>query len=78
MSGWCQSCTAPLDNPAFKGSSDVYCKYCIDEKGNLKPREVVKQGIIQWFRGWHPNVTDEQLSDRAEHFMKAMPAWVDK
>ena len=28
----------PLSSPEAKGQSDIYCKYCSDEAGNLRPR----------------------------------------
>jgi len=78
MSTYCLSCTAPLSNPEFKGASDTYCKYCSDAKGKLKSRDEVKQGIVEWFKTWHPAASVKTLSARAEHFMKAMPAWAEK
>ena len=73
---FCQSCTAPLDNPEFKGASDIYCKYCTDENGDLKSYEEIKKGITMSFLGWQ-DVSEEVASQRAEYFMKAMPAWAD-
>lgn len=73
---FCHACTAPLDNPEFKGASDIYCKLCTDENGNLKPYEEIKKGITMWFLSWQ-GVSEEVASQRAEYFMKAMPAWAD-
>ncbi len=78
MKGWCNSCTAPLDNSEFKGPSDIYCRYCSDEAGKLKPRDVVKKGIAGWLKSWAPDIDDQTAMVRAEHFMKAMPAWAEK
>ena len=78
MSEFCHSCTAPLNIPEFKGISEIYCKYCADEAGNLKPYEEIKQGIASRFKGWHGDISDETALTRAEHFMRAMPAWADK
>jgi hypothetical protein len=50
----CHSCCAPLDNPEMKGVSDKYCKYCADDKGNLKPRADVQKAIAHWFKTWQP------------------------
>ena len=75
---FCQSCTAPLDNPEFKGSSDIYCKYCTDDTGKLKSYEEIKQGIASWFKGWQGDISDEEVQKRAEFFMKAMPAWAEE
>ena len=74
MSEFCHSCTAPLSNPTFKGSSDTYCKHCTDENGNLKPREEVRQGIAGWLASWQGGISKEVALTRADHFMKGLPA----
>lgn len=77
MAEFCHSCTAPLSAPNFKGPSEIYCKYCTDDKGNLKPREWVREGISQWFLSWQPGITKEIALKRADVFMQAMPAWAE-
>lgn len=77
MDQYCQSCSAPLSAPSFKGPSEDYCKHCTDEKGNLKSREEIKMGISMWLKSWQPGLDDEKATVRAEHFMKAMPAWAE-
>ena len=74
---FCHSCAAPLDNPEFKGAAENYCKYCTDEAGSLKDKEQIKEGIVQWFKGWQPDLDDETAHKRAESYMKSMPAWAD-
>lgn len=61
--------------PTGKRPQSDYCQHCTDENGNLKPREEVKAGIAGWFMSWQGEITQEQAMKRAEHFMKAMPAW---
>lgn len=77
MGSYCHSCTMPLDMPEAKGPSDTYCKHCTDGSGNLRPREEVKRGIASWLKSWQTDVTEQQALKRAEHFMRAMPAWAD-
>jgi hypothetical protein len=77
MDKYCQSCTMPLSMPDAKGPSDDYCKYCTDDKGNLKPRAAVQQGIAGWFKSWQPNLDDAKAMKRADHFMKGLPAWAE-
>jgi hypothetical protein len=72
---FCHSCTAPLENPEFKGVAENLCKYCADDKGNLKPRAEVQQGIAHWFKMWQPGLDDTKALRRADIFMQAMPAW---
>lgn len=76
MDSYCQSCAAPL-KPEFKGKSDSYCKYCSDQSGKLKSRDAAKQGIAQWFQEWQ-KIDAKKAADRAEHYMKSMPAWADR
>jgi hypothetical protein len=73
----CYSCSAPLHMPEFKGPAENYCKYCTDDQGNLKPREEIKRGITEWFRSWQPGIDHEKAAERAELFMRSMPAWAD-
>ncbi len=77
MDKFCFSCSAPLNMPDYKGPAESYCKYCTDEKGNLKPREEIMKGIAQWFQSWQPDLDEDKALTRAEHFMKSMPAWAD-
>ncbi len=75
MDKFCLSCAAPLNNPAFKSASEDYCKYCADEKGNLKSHDEVRAAIAHWFLSWQPGVDQQKAEARAEQYMKAMPAW---
>ena len=75
MAGHCHACTAPLDDLQFKGASDIYCKWCSDEKGILRPREHVQEGIARWFMTWQPGLTKEVALKRANLFMQGLPAW---
>lgn len=77
MQKFCYSCGAPVDMPDFKGPSENFCKYCTDETGELKSRETVKAGISQYLKGWQPDLTEDQAEIRADHYMKAMPAWAE-
>ena len=77
MNKFCYSCGAPLESPDFKGPAENYCKYCTDESGNLKDREIVKGGMMQFLKSWQPDLDDTQAAIRADHYMKAMPAWAD-
>jgi len=67
----------PLGSPEARGPSEIYCRYCSDETGNLKSREEIKRGIAMWLKSWQEGITEEQALERAEHFMRAMPAWAE-
>jgi len=75
MSDHCHACAVSLHMPEFKGLSDIYCKYCTDDQGHLKPRDQVQNGIAHWLKSWSPDITDAQAHERAAIYMKAMPAW---
>jgi hypothetical protein len=77
VANFCHSCAVPLDSPEFKGTSDIYCKYCCDENGNLHDRAVVRNGISQWFKSWQPDINDATAAARADLYMRSMPAWAD-
>ncbi len=77
MDKYCYSCSAPLEMSEFKGPAENYCKYCTDEKGNLKTREEIHKGIAGWLKTWQPEIDEETAQARATHFMKAMPAWAE-
>lgn len=77
MDQFCHSCGAPLGVPEFKGPADNYCKHCTDEAGNLRSREQTQQGIARWLKSWQPDLDGATALARADHYMKAMPAWAD-
>lgn len=78
MISYCHSCGGPLADPSLKGPTDVFCRYCADPQGNLRPQEQIRQGIAQWLKSWQPGITDEEARARAGHYMRAMPAWAGK
>ena len=77
MASMCYSCAAPLDNPAFKGIHQDYCKYCTDDSGKLRKKEEVQKGIAGWMKMWQPGIDDAVAMQRAGIYMKSMPAWAD-
>ena len=73
----CESCGMPMVRLEDHGGGrlDVhYCKYCTDQAGGLKPREEIRQGMIDF-----TVVTQRKSIEDAEKFvdsyMKKMPAW---
>lgn len=75
MSTSCQSCGMPL---AADAAQVVYCGFCVDEAGRLRPKEQVQTGIARWLEGFAPEGTGADFMERAGHYMKAMPAWAEK
>jgi hypothetical protein len=72
---FCHSCLAPLSDPDNRGASDLYCRYCSDESGQLLPRPEVLEVMTDWFMQWQPSLDREEARRRADSYMSAMPAW---
>ena len=82
MAKHCFSCAFPLGEPGDpecegRGPHADFCKWCVDSHGNLHSREVVQQAVAVWFQGWQPDLDPANALARAEHYMKAMPAWAE-
>jgi hypothetical protein len=77
MAKFCYSCTNPIKSPLFGRSDTNYCNDCIDNYGNLLPRETIRDGIAKWLQSWEGNISYQTAYERAGHFMKAMPAWAE-
>lgn len=73
----CQSCGMPMVRLEDHGGGrlDVhYCKYCTDAQGELKPREQVRQGMIDLMvTARRKSIEDAEKF--VDNFMKKMPAW---
>lgn len=75
MNKFCYSCGAPLWMEEFQGPIETMCKYCVDDKGELKPKDEIKVGIAEWLKVWQPDLDDANALKRADYYMKAMPVW---
>jgi hypothetical protein len=71
----CRSCSASVHEMHNQGVSDHYCRYCSDERGQLRPREEVRQILARWLGHWQGEIPPDEAARRADSFMKAMPAW---
>lgn len=72
---FCHSCCMPLDMPEAGKAHGNLCGYCSDDQGNLKPREVVQAGVAEWLEQVAPGASKAEYLRRADHYLKAMPAW---
>jgi len=71
----CQSCGLPLTDAK---PGQMYCGYCTDEAGKLKPYEVVFQGTVAgYFMGMKKMPRAEAEQAAREHLAR-MPAWVGR
>lgn len=68
----CQSCGMPL---ADAKPGEMYCHYCLDENGELRPYAQVFEGTVQgYFMGMQGMERAAAEKAAAEHLAK-MPAW---
>lgn len=73
----CQSCGMPMQGPADFGggkTDNLYCRYCTDASGNLLPKEVVRQNMIQFYTQT-VGKTAEEATLEVDKIMATMPAW---
>jgi hypothetical protein len=72
---FCNSCGIILDGNIGKEAAPNYCQYCVDEKGNLKAKEEIQNGVAEWLKSFTPKEGNPDFMKRAENYMNAMPAW---
>jgi uncharacterized glyoxalase superfamily protein PhnB len=71
----CQSCGMPL---AEAEPGQMYCSYCTDDNGHLKPYDVVLEGTIQGYFMGMQKMPREQAEQAAREHLAKMPAWVNQ
>lgn len=74
----CQSCGMPMAADADHGggkADNPYCKYCTDPAGNLKSKEEVREGMINFQMQQSPGKTREEIEKEVDAHMAQMPAW---
>ncbi len=74
---FCHSCAKPLMGEEGKDYRGNYCGFCSDENGDLYPRELVQKGLAEWLKQWAPQGGPDFM-ERADNYLKAMPAWVEE
>ncbi len=77
MNKFCNSCGIPLDGKVAKEAAENFCNYCVDDKGDLKPRQVIQAGVADWLKSVAPTEKKGDFMKRADHYLKAMPAWAE-
>ncbi len=66
----CESCSMPIE-------SGRYCRYCVDESGELQPFDVRFERMVQWMIKNDPALGRTEAESRTRAHMRAMPAWKD-
>jgi hypothetical protein len=54
-----------------------YCRYCVDDAGQLQPFEERFERMVQWQAKREPNASREQLERKTLAYMAGMPAWTN-
>ncbi len=68
----CQSCGMPL---ADATPGQMYCAYCTDETGHLRPYEQVFEGTVSGFFMAHMKMPRPAAEQAAREHLAKMPAW---
>jgi uncharacterized glyoxalase superfamily protein PhnB len=71
----CQSCGMPLKD-AKPGT--MFCQYCTDEQGHLKPFEAVLEGTTTGYFMAMQKMPRPQAEKAAREMLSKMPAWKGK
>ncbi len=71
----CQSCGMPLADAA---PGQMYCACCLDEKGMLRPYEVVLEGTTTGYFMHMQKLPRDQAEKAAHEHLSKMPAWVSR
>ncbi len=73
----CESCGMTMKDASQHGGEDInnlFCLYCTDETGKLKPREKIREGMIGFYMK-SENKSREEAERFTDEYMKKMPAW---
>lgn len=68
----CQSCGMPLQDSK---PGQMYCGYCTDEKGNLRPYEQVFEGTVTGYFMGMQKMDRKAAEQAATAHLQRMPAW---
>jgi hypothetical protein len=76
----CESCGMPMKSAEDFGGGrpdNLYCVYCTDEAGNLKPYEEVLENM-KGFAIKTMGISGHEALQMAKEGMSKLPAWKDK
>jgi len=71
----CQSCGMPLTDAK---AGQMYCQYCTDEKGRLKPYETVLEGTTVGYFMQMQKLPRPKAEEAAREHLRKMPAWAGR
>ncbi len=73
----CEACGMPMSQPSQHGNGDtgdLYCLYCTDTSGQLKPRSEIREGMIHYVmksENWARDKAEVEVDRQMTH----LPAW---
>ncbi|MFX1416505.1 MAG: zinc ribbon domain-containing protein [Promethearchaeota archaeon] len=73
----CESCGMTMTKAEEFGGHDPnnkHCVYCSDADGNLKPRNEVREGMIQFWMA-RENIDRKTAEEKTDSYMSSQPAW---
>jgi len=71
----CQSCGMPLEEAE---PGQMYCSFCTDEKGQLRPYESVFEGTVAGYFMAHRKMPRAEAEQAAREHLAKMPAWAGR
>ena len=71
----CQSCGMPLEGAE---PGEMYCRYCTDESGALRPYEQVLEGTTTGYFMGMKGMPRAEAAEAARAHLSKMPAWVGR
>jgi hypothetical protein len=76
----CQTCARPMrektDFPRGNFSSG-FCADCVDEKGRVKPKAVIRENMIQ-YRIRNNGLNEIEATEAVDNLMKRLPVWQEQ
>jgi len=73
----CNSCGMPLENKedfALADTSAIYCKYCVNEVGQLLPYTEILKNNAHYYKE-SQGITEQAATKMAKDLLQSMPAW---
>jgi hypothetical protein len=73
----CQTCARVMrdknDFPRGNFSSE-FCVNCVDEKGMIKPKDIIREDMIH-HRIKHSGLDEDEARELVENLLERLPAW---
>jgi len=57
--------------PISKGQRRIIASIALTNRANLKSKDAVQQGLVDWFKSWQPDLDDQTARARAADYMKS-------